>query len=261
MPSETTVGTWRDDNEKKLYTERARFPLRSSSSLVLWADRGELNERVLHSATMTLIELDVPIGLTCVHVLAEFERLTAAHGRAGCQLGNVDFPLAANLIEANEDLDVATFSLEGVDLGKVHSGAPKGFGIHVPPNWPPRCASEGDRTSLGGFPGRFRREEGDRGLVFPTFSVYGTPVAVSEPDRILVRFEREYWVAAEGDLEVARSTKALGGLSGGPVFVERNLHFEFAGIATDFSPSFDLLRCCPATVIGIDGKIHRCQMG
>jgi hypothetical protein len=58
-----------------------------------------------------------------------------------------------------------------------------------------------------------------------------------------------------GDSDRSFDLKELGGLSGGPAFVDRGLHFEFAGIIYQHSPEFDILLLRPAGLIQADGSI------
>ena len=46
-------------------------------------------------------------------------------------------------------------------------------------------------------------------------------------------------------------------MSGGPVFVERPLHFELVGIIKEFSQDFDLLYATNVDLINKDGLIKR----
>lgn len=51
--------------------------------------------------------------------------------------------------------------------------------------------------------------------------------------------------------------KALGGMSGGPAFVSRGLHFQFVGVVSDYSESYDTVFFSAAAAIRRDGSIER----
>lgn len=74
-------------------------------------------------------------------------------------------------------------------------------------------------------------------------------------DRFSCQFERDYWVASFG-AEHHLDLRDLGGLSGGPAFIHRGLHWDFAGVIYEFSPELDIMFFRPAHVIDIDGSIH-----
>ncbi|MCP4903214.1 MAG: trypsin-like peptidase domain-containing protein [bacterium] len=255
--------TWTDEDIRQakqrlkgpLGKELVRFPLRFSSSLTLWADQGQGTNYVISSATMSLIKLNLAVGITCAHVLKEYERLEKSYQRVGCRLGNTDFLLQKRTIDFDDDLDVATFTLEGIDLEDIHSGSPPGFGIHTPRVWPSKRCESGELTMIGGYPGALRSEKCKGELVFRTFGIYGTPIAAAHPDKLVLRFEREFWISTTPDAELGLDFSDLPGISGGPVFIDHEFHPEFAGIVTDFTEGLDMLLVCPAQVIGIDGKI------
>ena len=50
--------------------------------------------------------------------------------------------------------------------------------------------------------------------------------------------------------------KDLGGMSGGPAFIHRDLYWEFVGIGEEFSPAFDIMFLRSAVVIEMDGSLR-----
>lgn len=57
-------------------------------------------------------------------------------------------------------------------------------------------------------------------------------VAAVGDSYVVSQFEREYWVSSfqHRDADLRR----LGGLSGGPAFAWRNLHYDFVGVIYEF---------------------------
>ena len=49
----------------------------------------------------------------------------------------------------------------------------------------------------------------------------------------------------------------LGGLSGGPVFIHRNIYWEFIEMIYEFSENFDLMYVRPASLVLEDGTIRK----
>lgn len=109
---------------------------------------------------------------------------------------------------------------------------------------------------MSGFPGKFREELGIDELVFVPFCVAGIKVHSAQPDYFTCQFEREYWVKSFGAKESEEHLEhMLGGMSGGPAFVDRGLHLEFGGFIYEHSPSFDVVYLRPATLIRDDGTL------
>lgn len=82
-----------------------------------------------------------------------------------------------------------------------------------------------------------------------------SPVTSVNPDRLSCVFERELWVKNFGSKE-GMELNALSGLSGGPAFIHRGLHFDFVGVIYQFSPTWDILFLRPSTLIGADGVMR-----
>ena len=67
-------------------------------------------------------------------------------------------------------------------------------------------------------------------------------MASVKEDHSVCQFEREYWVETMNrHNHNGMDLHDLGGLSGGPVFIHRELFWELVGIIYEFSPEFDLM--------------------
>ena len=107
-----------------------------------------------------------------------------------------------------------------------------------------------------GFPAALRERENFDELTFGTFSAAGISVASSHKDYFACQFERDYWVRSNASkYKFSEHLHDLGGMSGGPVFVDRGLHFEFAGIIYEISSAYDIMFCRSASLIQPDGNI------
>jgi hypothetical protein len=112
-----------------------------------------------------------------------------------------------------------------------------------------------DWIALAGFPGSWRERVAWNTMDFASYSIGATPVSSVSESQIGCRFERERWEWGY-KLDGLLDPRELGGMSGGPAFMMHPLNFEFAGIVREFSPSFDIMLICPASMIELDGSIR-----
>jgi hypothetical protein len=71
------------------------------------------------------------------------------------------------------------------------------------------------------------------------------------------QFEREYWVQRRFGDRDAKDLTRLGGLSGGPAFIHRGLHFDFVGVMYQFSHDYELLYLRHSFLLTPDGQIKQ----
>jgi len=109
---------------------------------------------------------------------------------------------------------------------------------------------------LAGFPGKYRQTLAFDEIEFSPFCAAGIKVHYAQHDYFTCQFEREFWVKSFGAEESAKHLEPmLGGMSGGPAFVDRGLSWELGGIIYQHSPDFDILRLRPVTLINPDGTL------
>ena len=235
----------------------AKYPLLSACCIALVRENDD-QTRDLFSATATLLNLDAgPVAITCHHVLEKYRLMQQGCVRSDFHIGSLSVdPMQISICE-NPQLDLAVLSLDGLDLGEMLRDAPIGAACFAPAEWPPNPLDLPTSVCLGGYPGRYRRALDDADLLFGSFSVAATPVVAVHPGYFVVQFGRERWVASDWDPSAGPDLHDLGGMSGGPVFVERPLHFELVGIIKEFSQDYDLLYATRADLIRPDGSIER----
>lgn len=259
------MSSWRDDPDEvarakglasgDLGRELVRFSLQFAQPVLFGNPPMPGVEPLVNNGTATLLRLDRgELAVTCEHVLAGYASRKAQDRSLVFQVGMLEFDPLDRMIDRDATLDIVTFDLSGLDHRRASvRGGPMLF--HEPVDWPPGRLVEGDVVSLGGFPGDWRQPAVNAWIDFDTFSVGITPVTRVSPDRVVCQFEREYWVQSYGTRGM--EFKALGGMSGAPVMVLRKLHFELAGIVSQFSGEFDLLYVAPASRLRRDGTIIR----
>lgn len=209
------------------------------------------------NGTITFLQLEkCVIGVTCAHVIQGFRDMQSNLGNALFQIGNVELNPLNQLIAEHQGFDLATISLSSSQLKRLLAQEGIGSRVIKPAQWPPQPVTEDNCVMLGGFPGALRELDNFDELSFGTFSAAGISVASSYDDYFTCQFERDYWVRSlRGNSKLPNHLQDLGGMSGGPVFVDRGHHFEFVGVIYEFSPAFDIMFCRPASLIQPDGSI------
>ncbi len=132
-----------------------------------------------------------------------------------------------------------------------------GSEFFIPPRWPPEKIKTGEYVAFGGYPGKWRHYLSWNEIVFDSWSSGGSQISSVGEKHFVCQFEREFWVESfniHGYDGLAFDE--LGGLSGGPVFIHRNIYWELIGIIYEFSGEFDLMYVRPASFIREDGTIN-----
>ena len=89
-------------------------------------------------------------------------------------------------------------------------------------------------------------------MEFSSYSNGASRVTVARDTYFVSQFEHEYWVSSFAHRDAADLSR-LGGLSGGPAFAPRGLHYDFVGVVYEFSRDYELLYFRHAGVIDLDG--------
>ena len=108
---------------------------------------------------------------------------------------------------------------------------------------------------FSGFPGLLRDEQG-MDLFWTPYSAL-TVASVVKPDRIMVKFEREFLIDPL-NRGVPPANLWLGGMSGCPLFALWDtplVHLQLAGVGIEFNENLEIMRFCPSSLIGRDGSI------
>ncbi|MDE2291769.1 MAG: hypothetical protein KGL53_06770 [Elusimicrobia bacterium] len=210
----------------------------------------------VNSGTITFVDLgNGPIGITCAHVMERYRQRRMEDSRIIFQIGHFDFDPLNYLIAENRELDLATIDLGQGRMERILTPEAPGNCVHIPPRWPPQEVREGDVIlSLGGFPGAMRKTLSANNLLFGAYSISGVRVDSSSEKHFACHFERQYWVSPNSP-EESREFCEYGGLSGGPVFIDRKMYFEFAGIIKEYNEKLDVLYASKVSFIRRDGTI------
>jgi hypothetical protein len=127
--------------------------------------------------------------------------------------------------------------------------------VFQPRSWPPPLLKAGDYVAFGGFPGNLRILESFDELVFPSWSSGASQVSSVSGLQFVSTFEREYWVSSFGN-KYHMDLRALGGMSGGPVFIYRGLYWDFVGIVSQYHEDYDAMFFTSVHMVRLDGTIE-----
>ena len=246
--------------------EAAKFPIMFAAALFFARQPRRGVELELNNGTISFLDLEHrQIGITCFHVLEAYRQKRAQDPTIDCYLGLLSLELLPRIIDHDSELDIVTLDLRGLNLKHVSNHPQISSAFFCPAVWPCAEVQEGDFVTFGGFPRLFRVPLNFRDLEFGSFSYVGCRVASVCEEHIVCQFEREYWVPPVSWVSPIKELPDagqldLGGLSGGPVFILRQLHWEFVGIIYQYSIEYELLYIRPAKFIRTDGRINRAAM-
>jgi hypothetical protein len=234
----------------------SKFPMLFAKAALIGERPKKNSFTKINNATVTLVNLGSgPIMITCYHVLEGYRELINGCESAWFQVGDVDLNPLEQLIAESKRLDLATIKLTDSQANDIVRGGEIGSCFFKPSIWPSPSLNEGDFVAFGGFPGQWRERWAFDEIVFPSFSSGACRVAQVSDDRFACQFEREYWITVF-NIDNREHLHDLGGMSGGPAFIHRGIHWDFIGIIYEFSSSFDIMYLRPAHLIYRDGSIY-----
>jgi hypothetical protein len=208
---------------------------------------------ILHNGTLTYVQgRDGIFGVTAAHVVKGY---LADASRPGCmlQLGNAKLEL--QLIEMDEQLDIATLAIPGVALRQVGKGiAP----VSLPrPHDEPQ---EGRGIMLCGFPGEDRRPYPGNHVSWGAFGAVGISRRVNQR-QITWSPDHEHHVPLR-NVPVLERNKNLGGISGGPLIAWFEKaggllsYYSLAGVIVQAEATLENVVARRAEYIRPDGKLR-----
>lgn len=237
--------------------EMSKFPLRFAKAIVFGDRPSPHAPAKINNATASLIDLgNGPLAITCEHVIASFKERVREGGPSVFMIGNCELNPLSQLISENKNADLAVIGLHQDQAKEITEDGEIGSSFFHPSSWPPKPVAKGDFVAFGGFPGEWRSQSNSDALVFDTYANGATGVTTVSDAYFVSQFEREYWVQVLSNRGTDHPTH-LGGLSGGPAFIQRGLGFDFVGVICEFSKDYELLYFRHSGLIGIDGQIKQ----
>ncbi|MFC1679099.1 hypothetical protein ACFL2T_02685 [Elusimicrobiota bacterium] len=233
----------------------AKFPLRFAKAVFFGKPPKASATPDINNGTISFIDFGKgPVGITCSHVLQAYRDRLSSDSQTVFQVGHFEFNPLDYIIAESEELDLATINLSDGRFESIKSEGDIGNECFRPAKWPPGSIAAENYVAFAGFPGAWRKYLSRSEIVFDSFSSGACRVGSVAEDHFVCQFERTEWVKT-ADSDARPDLHDLGGMSGGSVFILRELNWEFMGIIYDFSPKFDLMHVRLSNLINTDGKI------
>lgn len=234
----------------------AKFPLLFAKAILFGQRPSKSRVSEIHNGSVSLVNLgDGPLAVTCEHVISGYRDMKETHSDVVFQIGDVELDPCEQLIDANIRLDIATIRLTNNQTKAITSTGPIGSCIFEPKEWPPPPLNEGEYIAFGGFPGSLRTLISFDEYVFYSWTSGASQVSSVSDGQFVSPFDREFWVSSFGTKHHL-DLSALGGLSGGPAFINRGLYWDFVGIVSQYHENYDAMFFASACRLRTDGSIE-----
>ncbi len=237
--------------------ELAKFPLLFAQAVIFGQRPSKTRPREINNGTISFVDLGHgPIGITCHHVITDYRVKCDALADFAFQIGNIEIDPIKQLIDQNEQMDLATIHLSANQIKAITSQGEIGSCVFRPTTWPSPRLKDGEFVAFGGFPGSLRKLRSFDELEFPSWSSGASRISSVSDFKFISAFEREFWVSSFGAKHQV-DLRALGGMSGGPAFIKRELHWDFVGIVSDYHENYDAVIFASVRTVRSDGTIDR----
>jgi hypothetical protein len=235
----------------------AKFPLHFAKAVFFGRRPSNADPSKIQNGTITLLDLGGgPIAVTCAHVISGYRELKQKHNDAIFQIGDLELDPLKQLIDEDPRLDLLTIRLTENQAKQITSSGQIGSCIFRPQAWPPAPLQIGEFIAFGGFPRALRTCSNHSEYVFDSWSSGASEVSSVSEGQFASRFERAEWIRSFGPPQ-HMTLDELGGLSGGPAFINRGLYWDFVGIVSQYHKKFDAMFFAWAGRLSVDGTIER----
>ena len=237
--------------------EISKFPLLFAQAVFFGQRPKPKRPTEIRNGTVSFVKIgNRSFGITCHHVIDKYINYKKQHDDVIFNIGTVELDPVAQLFDSDKKIDIALIELTNNQIKHLTSNGKIGSQVYKPAKWPPTQPQKGEYVIFGGFPGSLRVVESFNEIVFYSWSSGGSRIDSTSDERFISAFEREYWIRSFGQKHLL-DLKSLGGMSGGPAFIKRDLHFEFVGIITDYQDNYDAVFFASAQTITENGQITK----
>ncbi len=234
----------------------AKFPLLFAKTAFFGQRPSNNQPSQVRNGSVSLIDLgEGPLAITCEHVIAGYIEMAETYDNLVFQIGSVEINVLEQLIDKNERLDIATIRLTDQQIKSITSEGEIGSCVFRPNTWPPKDElKQGQFVAFGGFPGCLRTVASFDEYIFESWSSGASQISSVSEGQFISAFERELWVKSFGKKH-HMSINALGGMSGGPVFINRGLFWDFVGIISQYHENYDAVFFASTSSVQTNGTI------
>jgi hypothetical protein len=238
--------------------ELGKVPIRFALPIFFGNPKKLKNEDYLKSGTISLIKLECGlVGITCYHIIEEYRKRKQEDEETKICIGNYIIDLENNIIDENKKLDIVTINLNDPKFGEINHNFGIEFEFFTPIKWPPSGINEGNLVTLGGFPQIYRDNKSPGDIEFGSLSFIQLKINSVNEKYFVLQIEYDYLIESYNIDKRDIHDKKLGGISGSPAFIFRDLFFEFLGIVYEYSPEYNLLYIRCANIINSCGFIEK----
>jgi hypothetical protein len=183
--------------------------------------------------------------VTAEHVLAKTEELLAENPSVVWQAADLIFDPRDRIAVRDATNDVALLELregEAAQAGRLGCSTA---------GWPPPTPHPGDFILVSGYPAVIREQPTHRQVRFWALSAL-LEVTTTGEFHLVPQWERENMTRFGGEGPgVPPPGIELGGMSGGPVLLVRQLSYPLVGVVTDFHSGRELMRFARLSAVEI----------
>jgi len=247
------------DEQVKLSREMVKFPLKFCNAC-FFGEPEDQNGKV-NNGTMTLVKHNgEKYGITNFHVIEAYRQRRETES-IDFYIGNLKIDIVNTLLDEDKELDLCTLYLDGYPEESFGSNGDVPTYFYEIGDFSCSEISQGDFVMFGGYPGVWRSRPERNHLIFDTLSSGSTEVTEVTPRNIRCELALHKCVVtlAQHQTEFPQN---LGGLSGGPVFLNRLLPsglsvFKLIGIIYEHMEEYDSILVRPISFINESFHIAR----
>ncbi len=199
----------------------------------------------INSGSAVLVRLSAgPVVLTANHVIASYEKNHRADPEVILQIGRCPLTLADRPMWRNAADDIAALTVSEAEAERI------GTLVHQPVAWPPIVPQTNDFVTVIGLPETARTRPDFSTVIFGPMVAH-LPVLSGFENHFTCRIEREYIEPLSN--QPLPTDANYGGMSGGPVFLDADLHYPIVGLVKEIHPELEYfviqgLRGVPARI-------------
>lgn len=240
------------DEQKMLSMEMVKFPLKFSNACFFGAS-SDVDVKV-NNGTMTLVRFNgEKYGITNFHVIEAYRERLKNEPEIVFYIGNTQVDLEETLLDEDKGLDLCTLYLEGYEESRFGSNGEIPTHFYEIDDFGLGSLSEGDFVLFGGYPGVWRSRVETNHLMFDSLSSGGTEVTEVTSRNIRCEISLDKCIITMTQHH-DKFPKNLGGLSGGPVFLNQLLPsglsvFKLIGIIYEYIEEYDSIMVRPISFI------------
>lgn len=233
----------------------SKFPLLFAKAVLFGQRPSRANPTEIRNGTITLVDLGTgPLGITCQHVVGSFRQQLAETKNSVFQVGDVELDPIRQLVDENERLDLAVIRFTDEQARAITSEGEIGSCFFQPNAWPCPPPERGRFVAFGGFPGKLKKVISFDEMEFGSWSSGASEVSSVSDFQFASAFDRSHWIGWSGS-KVNLDLTALGGMSGGPAFINRGLYSDLVGVVSEYHENYDAVCFSSTSRVNRDGTI------